>query len=202
MLATDTPDVTAQAGFVALVARAASETDAEQLASVTSTATLACSCPICSGTGNADTNQLSVPDTAGIPQLDEQGFLLDPSNPASGLVGTTLSGLPIWSAYETAAHIVRPGSSWADFHSDLLVTYTFGVGATLPTGYEAFGSPASQAGALAAMQLYTDVSGVRFIESTNPNDADITYMFGIGSGNGGGWATSHGNRPWTPAPTR
>ncbi|MDZ7858763.1 LamG-like jellyroll fold domain-containing protein [Sphaerotilus sp.] len=175
-------------GFLDLMARASAENELESPDTAAPVTALTCNCPVCSGTVNTDTSDLPVPDGSGIPQLDEQGFLLDPSNPASGLVGTTLSGLPVWSAYETAAHIARPGSSWADFHPDLLVTYTFGVGATLPTGYEAFSSAASQAGALAAMQLYTDVSGVRFIESTNPNDADITYMFGIGSTNGGGWA--------------
>ena len=175
-------------GFVDLVAKAAAESASETPDTAASIAKLACSCPVCSGVGNTDINNLPVPDSTGIPQLDEQGFLLDPSNPASGLVGTTLSGLPVWSAYETAAHIVRPGSSWADFHTDLLVTYSFGIGAALPTGYEAFSSAASQAGARAAMQLYTDISGIRFVESANPDDADITYMFGIGSGNGGGWA--------------
>jgi len=170
--------------FTALVAQTGDETHATDPVT-----RLTCSCPVCSGirTSGEDSAQ-AVPDRSGIAQLDEQGFLLDPSHPASGLVGTLLGGLPVWSAYETAMHIARPYGSWANWNPDLKVTYSFGVGATLPSGYEAFGDPASQAGALLAMQMYADISGLTFAEVADPADADITYMFSIGSTNGGGWA--------------
>ncbi len=160
----------------------------EGTALIEAAASWACACPVCSGTVNTEGDAQALPDAANIPQLDEQGFLLDPSNPASGLVGTTLAGLPVWSAYETAAHITRPSGSWANWNPNLQVSYSFGVGATLPAGYEAFSDLASQAGARTAMQLYTEISGLTFVESADPTDADITYMFGIGSTNGGGWA--------------
>lgn len=170
--------------FTALVAQTGDEAHATDPVT-----RMTCSCPVCSGirTSEGDSAQ-AVPDRSGIAQLDEQGFLLDPSHPASGLVGTLLGGLPVWSAYETAMHIARPYGSWANWNPDLKVTYSFGVGATLPSGYEAFGDPASQAGALAAMQMYADISGLTFAEVADPADADITYMFRIGSTNGGGWA--------------
>lgn len=48
---------------------------------------------------------------------------LDPSNPGSGQIGTDPdTGKPIWSATRTAAHIVRPGNSWANGNDDLPVT--------------------------------------------------------------------------------
>ena len=84
---------------------------------------LTCNCPACAGSGTPDDPAAPVADGTGIPQLDALGFLLDPSSPLSGLVGTTLSGLPVWSAYETAAHIARPAGTWADYHDDLQVTY-------------------------------------------------------------------------------
>jgi Ca2+-binding RTX toxin-like protein len=117
------------------------------------------------------------------------GFLLDPSSPDSGLIGTSINGLPVWSAYQTAAHIARPGGTWADYAASMDVSYSFSVGATtIPAGYEAFSSLMAQDGARLAMQLYSDVSGIRFHESTDVNVADISFIFGIGSANGGGWA--------------
>jgi Ca2+-binding RTX toxin-like protein len=118
------------------------------------------------------------------------GFTLDPSSPDSGLIGTSISGLSVWSAYQTAAHIVRPGGTWADYAPAMDVSYSFSVGATtIPAGYEAFSTVAAQDGARRAMQLYSDVSGITFHESADVNVADINYIFGIGSTNGGGWAS-------------
>ena len=116
---------------------------------------------------------------------DAQGFLIDPSSPASGLVGTAIGGLAVWSAVQTATHLTRPWGSWAVTGNDLVVTYSFGETATLPSGYEAFASEMAKAGARLAMSLYAEVSGVTFVEAAT---ADITFMFGVGSGNGGGWA--------------
>jgi Ca2+-binding RTX toxin-like protein len=132
---------------------------------------------------------VALSDSSGIPQLDANGFLLDPSSPESGLIGTRLNGLAIWSAYQTAAHISQPGGTWADHAPGMNVSYSFGVGATIiPEGYEAFSTQAAQEGALRAMQQYMDVSGVTFHEAEDVNDANITFIFGIGSTNGGGWA--------------
>ncbi|MCW1917291.1 M10 family metallopeptidase C-terminal domain-containing protein [Rhodobacter sp. KR11] len=113
---------------------------------------------------------------------DAQGFLIDPSSPASGKIGTTIGGLAVWSAVQTAAHLVRPWGTW----TDLTVSYSFGETATLPAGYEPFSSAMAKAGARLAMALYAEVSRVTFSETTGA--ADITYMFGTGSTNGGGWA--------------
>jgi hypothetical protein len=67
------------------------------------------------------------------------GFLIDPSSPDSGLIGTSIAELPVWSAVRTAAHIARPGGTWADYEPGLAVSYSFSVGATtIPAGYEAF----------------------------------------------------------------
>ncbi|NBZ88603.1 LamG-like jellyroll fold domain-containing protein [Stagnihabitans tardus] len=117
---------------------------------------------------------------------DAQGFLIDPSSPASGLIGTTIGGLAVWSAVQTASHLTRPWGSWAVTGTDLVVSYSFGETATLPAGYEAFASDMAKAGARLAMSLYAEVSGLTFTETTGA--ADITYMFGVGSTNGGGWA--------------
>jgi Ca2+-binding RTX toxin-like protein len=117
------------------------------------------------------------------------GFLLDPSSPDSGLIGTTINLLPVWSAYQTAQHIARPDGTWADFEPALVVTYSFQVGrANIAAGIESFSSPESQAGARLAMQLYTEVSGVQFQESADVNVADINFGFRIGTTNGGGSA--------------
>jgi Ca2+-binding RTX toxin-like protein len=134
------------------------------------------------------------------------GFTLDPSHPDSGLVGMNLNELPVWTAYQTAAHLARPGNSWADYAPGLVVTYSFGVGVTLPAGYEAFASVQAQEGARRAMTQYADVSGLTFVESADPAVANITFMFGIGSTNGGGWANYPSNSgfvqvghvPWEP----
>jgi Ca2+-binding RTX toxin-like protein len=118
------------------------------------------------------------------------GFLIDPSSPDSGLIGTSIAELPVWSAVRTAAHIARPGGTWADYEPGLAVSYSFSVGATtIPAGYEAFSTAAAQDGARRAMQLYADVSGITFHEAADVNVADISYIFGIGSANGGGWAS-------------
>jgi Ca2+-binding RTX toxin-like protein len=131
-----------------------------------------------------------VPTTQFVLHSAATGFTLDPSSPDSGLIGTTINGLPVWSAYQTATHIVRPGGTWADYAPGLDVSYSFSVGATtIPAGYEAFSTVAAQDGARRAMQLYSDVSGITFHESTDVNVADINYIFGIGSTNGGGWAS-------------
>jgi Ca2+-binding RTX toxin-like protein len=116
------------------------------------------------------------------------GFLLDPSSPDSGLVGTTINNLPVWTAYQTAAHIVRPGNTWVDFAPGMVVTYSFGVGVTLPAGYEAFAAADAQDAARRALKQYAETSGLTFIEAGDPAVANITFMFGIGSTNGGGWA--------------
>jgi Ca2+-binding RTX toxin-like protein len=117
------------------------------------------------------------------------GFILDPSSPDSGQIGTTIDGLPVWSAYQTAAHIARPSGTWTDYAPGMRVSYSFNVGATtLPEGYEAFTTLESQAGAIRAMQLYADVSGLTFYESADVNVSHINFMHEIGSANGGGWS--------------
>lgn len=174
-----TPLINSMGGTVCV-----SASDADLAPAAPSYMDYACACPACSGT----VAEAPVADGAGIPQLDDQGFLLDPSSPESGLVGTTIGGLPVWSAYRTAAHITRPGGSWADVTTDLAVSFSFGEDVVLPSGYEAFSSQAAQDGALRAMALYAEVSGLTFYEATPGETANITYMFGIGSQNGGGWA--------------
>ena len=109
-------------------------TDATQTSDFTLIA--GCACPLCAApeTVYAAVNA----DAAGIVQLDAQGFLLDVSNPLSGLVGATMSnGMTVLSAYESAMQIARPGGSWADYTLGLSVTYTFDA-TLIGDGYAAF----------------------------------------------------------------
>ena len=64
---------------------------------------------------------------------DVTGYL-DPSNPLSGLVGTQIDGKDVWSAYQTAQHIARFQTTWADGDDDLELTYHFALGATNSDG--------------------------------------------------------------------
>lgn len=123
-------------------------------------------------------------------------YTLDPSSPESGEVGTIAdNGLPIWSAYETAAHLVRPGGTWADHAYDqsggITISYSFDAAYFTAEG-EALDAANQQAvrDVLAYLESLVNIS---FVEVTSadlaPGEApDITYQFEIGTTNGGGWA--------------
>jgi Ca2+-binding RTX toxin-like protein len=142
-------------------------------------------------------------DASGIAQLDAQGFLLDVSNPASGLVGTSIAGFPIWSDIQTAAHIARPTGTWADFTSDLVLTYTFDP-SQVTTGHAAFDA-GYQLVTRDILAQYAQITGLTFVEVTGNTPADLTFENIIGQQGGGGNAgypsaggsTINIGYPWT-----
>ncbi len=157
--------------------------------------------------GATDVGAFSAPvaDASGIAQLDAQGFLLDPSNPESGLVGTTIDGAPIWSATQTATHIARPSGNWTNVNgNDLTVTYTFDASQISGAGYAAFDA-GYQAVARQVMDLYEQMTGLHFVQVAGTAAADISFQSIVGQFGGGGWAgfpTSGGvhvsiGYPWT-----
>lgn len=104
---------------------------------------------------------MSTTNAAGMLQLDAQGLPLDPSRPVSGLVGTKLNPLPVWSAYEATALLARANGTWAVSSPGLVVIYWFCGTQAIAEGCEPFASAAAtQARALAAMERQADVSGI------------------------------------------
>ncbi|CUH80524.1 M10 family metallopeptidase C-terminal domain-containing protein [Tropicibacter naphthalenivorans] len=123
-------------------------------------------------------------------------YTLDPSSPEAGLAGTNAdNGKPIWSATETAAHMVRGWGTWADHAADLsdgiTITYSFDSAYFNDTG-EAF-DPANQAHVREILAYFAELANIQFVEVTSadldPGERpNITYQFEIGTTNGGGWA--------------
>ncbi len=145
-----------------------------------------CGCAMCAA---PEVQHAAVaPDATGIVQLDAQGFLLDISNPLSGLVGMVMpNGLPILSSYESAVQIARPGGTWADFTAALTVSYTFDA-ALIDAGYAAFDA-GYQAVARDILDLFSELSGLTFVEATDSATANILFKNIEGQFGGGGWAS-------------
>ena len=90
---------------------------------------------------------------------DVTGYL-DPSNPLSGLVGTQIEGKDVWSAYQTAQHIARFKTTWADGDDDLIVTYHFITDAVNAEGESYTFSEGQMATARIVYDLAADISGL------------------------------------------
>lgn len=150
-----------------------------------------CGCPICFGSQAPDGSAGLMVDAGGTVQLDAQGFLLDVSNPLSGLVGTTMpNGLRILSSYESAVQIARP-ATWASFDADLELT--FSVSADGVAAGFAF-DPAFQEATRRVFSFYEDISGLRFREiPAGSAETPNLKLYNIDQRGGGGWAELPGS---------
>ena len=137
-----------------------------------------CSCPGCSGPEEQDDYGMV---------LTTQ-YEIDPSNPDSGDVGTNgPNGKPIWSAFQTAAHINRPYGAWTEINQSMTVTYSFPTALTVEAGYDEM-STADQTAVRKVLDLYEDITGLIFVEVPDATDGSANLRFRNieGTTNGGG----------------
>ncbi len=151
----------------------------------TETQYYACACPGCCGpvTNPNDATDAGTTDGAAVVPLEG----LDPSSPDSGLVDTNAAnGKPIWSAYQTAAHIARSSLSWAD-GNDLEVTYRFSDNDGSGGAFKTF-TAANQDWARYTFDMYAEVSGLTFREvGANDSSANLSLTVETSGTNGGGY---------------
>ncbi|MCI4662572.1 MAG: M10 family metallopeptidase C-terminal domain-containing protein [Neomegalonema sp.] len=144
-----------------------------------------CLCPVCAVTCRPDEGDLTAYSDLSATPL----FTLDPSNPDSGLIGTSINGLPVWSAEETAAHIARPYGDWTLYTDETVtVTYSFPTDSDInSTDFDDFDA-SEQAGARRVMDLVSDVANITFVEADESDGGQIQFRNISTSQNGGGWA--------------
>ncbi len=144
-----------------------------------------CMCPGCM----ADT-YLSE-DTGPEVSPGEVTYDVDPSSTESGLIGTAINGLDIWSAYRTAQHIARFSSTYADDGDDpgtsTEVTFRFQDAASAGGEFYVF-EAVNQALTRGILDQFSDVADVTFRElSGSDTSADINFRYRDGENGGGFW---------------
>lgn len=143
-----------------------------------------CGCSACCGENPDGQNSTS---TSTSTTQSGTFYSLDPSSESSGLIDTTASnGKPIWSWMQTAAQITNPYGTWAQYTTNLEVTYSF-TDLANQAGYSPFDA-ADQAWTRYVLDLYSEVSDLTFIEAGVGESADLTFRMIDGQTNGGGWA--------------
>lgn len=110
---------------------------------------------------------------------------LDPSSAISGLIGTDINDMPIWSAYQSAAYIARAGTDWLA-GGDMTVTYSFSDAANIGEGFTVF-TAENQFWANYVFDLYEEASGLTFVEVAADGEANITLKSRGGTNGGGYW---------------
>lgn len=138
-----------------------------------------CVCPACAGGEEQD---------FGTGNLTVVAYEIDPSNPDSGLVGTTAdNGKPIWSAFQVAAHMTRPWGVWTEIDESLTVTFSFPTADNIEEGYEAM-TDVDKVAVRKALAMYAEVTGLIFVEVPDALDGSARLRFRNieGSTNGGG----------------
>ncbi|HNG79167.1 MAG TPA: M10 family metallopeptidase C-terminal domain-containing protein, partial [Burkholderiaceae bacterium] len=180
--------------FTDLVARAQSadvgvgSTSSDGDSQGSSAANWGCNCPLCSGTYNPDAVASQATYGSSSLNQDDQGFTIDVSNPASGLVGTTMAnGLPIFSAYETAAQIARPGNTWVTIKPSLEITYSFEASGITSAAFAPFDEQYKTV-TREIFRQYADITGLTFREVTGSTVPNIQFQGIIGQEGGGGWS--------------
>ncbi|MEJ6397476.1 M10 family metallopeptidase C-terminal domain-containing protein [Yoonia sp. 208BN28-4] len=98
---------------------------------------------------------------------------------------------PIWSAYETAQHLARQGSTWADdgniIDGKTAVTYYFYDGSAADDPINAF-EEINQINTRKILDQYAEVGLLVFNEVADPlDDPDITFKYRDGQNGGGYW---------------
>ncbi|MEM1302292.1 MAG: M10 family metallopeptidase C-terminal domain-containing protein, partial [Pseudomonadota bacterium] len=144
-----------------------------------------CMCPGCMA--NTYLNE----DTGPGVREGETSYDIDPSSTESGLIGSALNGLDIWSAYRTAQHIARFSSTYADDGDDpgtsTEVTYRFQDAASAGGANYVFDA-VNQALTRGILDQFSDVADVTFRELTgNDSSANLNFRYRDGSNGGGFW---------------
>ena len=131
-----------------------------------------CCCPMCMS-GLAD-------------EAQDTDFTLDPSADASGDYDK-----PIWSAYQTAQHLARQGSTWADngniVNGKTEVTYRFYDGESAGDPNHEF-EDINKANTRKILDQYAEVANLVFTEVTDQaGSANINFKYRDGENGGGYW---------------
>ena len=166
----------------------------------------ACACPVCHGDiSPGDTGAEDYPVNSG----SIESYALDPSNPVSGDVGSNAdNGKPIWSAHQSAHHLLRGQNSRIDLGGDAVVTYSFPGQAQVGENFQPLDAQ-SEFWMRNLFDRYAEVSGLTFVEVGDNAAADIKLRYREDGGGvwNGQWATagrnpnpSNGNPPTEPKP--
>ena len=143
-----------------------------------------CMCPGCmAGTYLAENTGGGTPS--------EVSFGLDPSSQESGQIGSVIDGLPIWSAYQTAQHIARFSSTYADDGDDpgtsTQVSFRFLDASGVADPNHVFDA-ANQALTRDIVDQFADVADVTFVElGATDSSANISFRYRDGANGGGYW---------------
>lgn len=144
-----------------------------------------CMCPGCMA--NTYLNEDNGPTV----DPDDVSYDIDPSSTDSGLIGTAINGLDIWSAYRTAQHIARFSSTYADDGDDpgtsTEVTFRFQDAASAGGANYVF-ETVNQALTRGILDQFSDVADVTFRElAGDDSSADINFRYRDGENGGGYW---------------